>query len=138
MSLQLIREHLENGFTYLIIPEQAMMLPIEMAKMQKEDEEGNSDGYYSLQELTQVLGKLLVPIKMLDDAHVAIRWSFDEDGDEKTQFIAYMEELGLINIRPVGAKVENMDFSVIPANGFMVCSLREMRYLPKFEVVEEL
>lgn len=137
MSLQVIIEHLENGFTHLIIPESALQLPIEKPDMLKEDEEGNlTDEHYSLQGVSDAVGKLLSPTKIIDDKHVSVRWSFDEDGQQKTDFIAYMESKGLVNIRGLGVKVADMDFSNIPENGFMVCSLREMKYIPKPEITE--
>lgn len=126
MALDLIKEHLAKGYQYVIVPMSMLDLPIEQPKLLKDD----GVSYYSINDLREIFSDDFDILEVFFGDHIAMQWSFDEDGEDKEDFIVYMELNGLVNIRQKGDKISEMTFDSVPANGFMVCSLREMKYIP--------
>ena len=75
----MIKERLKNSYERIVYPTAMGDMPIELAKMAKTDELGNIIGYYSINELSQLLGSLLVPMPFNQSGSLMwIRWSFDK------------------------------------------------------------
>jgi len=128
-----ILDYINNGFTKLIVPKAMSAIPIEMPKLEKFDEEGDSIGYYSIDDLHQKFGNQYTPIDF-GEHHMIVRWAFDDDGIEKADFLTYMESKGLVSHRPIGMKANEIDWGTLSANGFVILAQHELSYLPKQEV----
>ncbi len=75
----MIKERLKHSYERIVYPATMGDMPIELAKMAKTDELGNIIGYYSINELSQSLGSLLVPMPFNQSGSLMwIRWSFDK------------------------------------------------------------
>ena len=75
----MITERLKNSYERIVYPVAMGDMPIELAKMAKTDELGNTIGYYSINELSQLLGDLLKPMPFNRSGSLMwIRWSFDK------------------------------------------------------------
>ena len=75
----MIAKRLKHSHERIVYPVGMGDMPIELAKMAKTDELGNIIGYYSINELSQLLGSLLVPMPFNQAGSLMwIRWSFDK------------------------------------------------------------
>ena len=74
-----IAKRLKYSHERIVYPAAMGDMPIKLAKMAKTDELGNIIGYYSINELSQLLGSLLVPMPFNQSGSLMwIRWSFDK------------------------------------------------------------
>jgi hypothetical protein len=74
-----LAERLKSGGEYIVYPKAMGDVPVELPKMAKYDEDGEIVGYYSINELSRELGRLLTPLPFTDTGSLMfIRWSFDK------------------------------------------------------------
>jgi hypothetical protein len=130
MSLDTIKKGLQDAYTYLVVPKAVLSVPIQMQKMQKDD-----GTYYSIEELSDELGNLFVPVDVIDDRFVKFRWSIPMNGEERL-IIDYMKVQGLVNMRDNGIDdeldytVDEIDFSSLNGNEFGIFSMEEIKQIP--------
>lgn len=115
-------EKCREGNGYLVIPNSVMTVSF----IGMSDMEDGLGGYHSLQTLKETLPFSWGATSLTDDL-VFVHYCFDEDS-EKSMVISSLESMGLIEIRQ-DRKVTDLVLSDLVANGFMICSPREIKKL---------
>jgi hypothetical protein len=137
MSLEIIENGLKDAYTYLVVPKVVLDTPIELAKMAKED-----GTYYTLNELSQALGKMFVLTNVIDDRFVKFRWSIPLNGEEAL-IVEYLKSQGLVDMRDNGVDgelnytVDEIDFSKLNGNEFGLFAMQEIKLVPVPQVADE-
>ncbi|MCB5278948.1 MAG: hypothetical protein LHW59_05460 [Candidatus Cloacimonetes bacterium] len=141
-QLEYLRKKLMDRDRYILIPNSMKDYPIQMSKMQKDDEEGNLlvGEYYTVQDLADYFGKFYTIIPWVDDSHSLITWGSSANGEMTALKDSVLTE-GLVNVRDGGGEFEletsDVDWANIPENGFAIFSLSDLRDVPKVAVVVE-
>ena len=142
-QLDKIQKRLLDRDRYILIPKAMKDSPVPMAKMQKDDVDGNLlvGEYYSPQDLANHFGKFYIILDWVDDAHILITWGASENGEMQSTK-AFMTSQGLVNIRDDGSEfgldTSDVDWTAIPANGFAILSLSDLRAVPRVAVPAEV
>jgi len=137
MSLDKLRQELKDAYDYIVVPTATLDIPVELSKMQKED-----GSYYSINELSEVLGKDFTPTAVIDNRFSKFRWAIPRNGEEAL-IVTYLLSKGLVNMRDNGIEdeldytVDEIDFSNLQGNEFGVFSMHEIKQLPVPEMEEE-
>lgn len=121
---------MKEGNQYLIIPSSAMDIELPMADMSD-----GLGGYHSLNSLKETFTGSWKETKLSDDL-VFVHYCFDED-DEKQQLAEAFALLGLATIRN-NKKVTELIKEDFIANGWMICSSREIKIVQQLMAVEEI
>lgn len=131
-----IEHRLIKGTDWVVIPKSAMTIPIAMPVFLKED-----GSHYTLQEVCDAVGSLLVPIAVKGGNHVMVRFAFKKNGEEQ-MFREFIEGLGLINMRVTDSKydmnIEDIDWNSIQPNHYGLFGYSEMPDIPRHEDAEEI
>ena len=123
-----ILDTLKDGYDYIIVPKHVMDLPIEFRTMELVDEDGNTTGYASINELSKQLGDLFSPVELAND-YCGYRWCYNIGMRHESVevFEAYLKAKGLVDIQDKTTGEFNFDIK----NGFAMCDIRTFRKLPK-------
>ncbi len=128
-------DDLKDAYDYIVIPKAVLNVPIELPKLLKDD-----GSYYSIQELSDVLGAQFVLTDAIDDRFVKFRWSIPRNGEESL-IVTYLKTNGLVDMRDNGIAdalnytVDEIDFTSLVGNEFGIFSMAEIRKVPTPEVV---
>lgn len=140
---QLVTEILEEGYDRIIVPIAVEDTQIQMERLKLVDEEDNDllneDGsqmYASINVLHQIKGKQFYGVPIIDERFISVRWSFDEDDKEKPDFKQFLIDMTLVDMRTKGQKIEDIDFTNLNGNEFLLCSKRESKKVPRPTVGE--
>jgi len=139
MSLEQIANGLPKAYDYLVVPKLMLDTEVKLPKMLKED----GVTYYTINELSEALGKLFIPTDSIDTRFVKFRWSIPRNGEEAL-IATYLSSEGLVNMRDNGIadelnyKVEEIDFTALNGNEFGIFSNEEIREVPVVVVDEAL
>jgi len=137
-TLTQLREELKDAYDYFIVPKAVLDAPIELDKMLKED-----GTYYTLNELSNALGRFFTLEDVVDDRFVKFRWPVPANGEEAL-IIGYLKSKGLVDMRDNGVDdslnytVDEIDFSKLNGNEFGFFKRFEMKSIPKPKMEEEL
>jgi len=140
-----LAERLKEGYERIIYPTAMGNMPVELEKMAKHDGEGNLIGSYSINELSQELGKLLVPIPFNKSGTLmSIRWSFDkritaEGITDEQATRALFKRNSLVDMLD-GKEAKDIVIGDLVGNEFGILGSFEFKQIPNeiVEVVEEV
>jgi len=138
MSLDILRDELKDAYDYIIVPTSALDVPVELSKMQKED-----GSYYTINELSDLLGKDFTPTTTIDNRFMKFRWAIPRNGEEAL-IVTYLLSKGLVNMRDNGIDdaldytVDEIDFTALQGNEFGVFGMHEIKKVPNPPMEEEL
>ena len=136
--IDILIEELRDAYDYIVVPTAMLDTPVELAKLQKDDE-----SYYSINELTQVLGDQFVVTAAIDDRFSKFRWMIPRNGEEAL-IVQYLKSKGLVDMRNNGIddglnyRVDEIDFSSLNGNEFGIFSMYEIKQVPKPQPLEEM
>jgi len=136
--IDILIEELRDAYDYIVVPTAMLDTPVELAKLQKDDE-----SYYSINELTQVLGDQFVVTAAIDDRFSKFRWMIPRNGEEAL-IVQYLKSKGLVDMRDNGIddglnyRVDEIDFSSLNGNEFGIFSMYEIKQVPKPQPLEEM
>ena len=121
-----------NG--YAILPYAVIDAPLPFTDFEIQDEFGVGTGtYHSVSTLSAELGKLLVPVTIIDDRFFIIRYGMD--WDTVPQVTAFLEAGGLSNVRANAdgtlKTVSELDFTTFVGNEFMIIPVHMVNDVPK-------
>jgi len=138
MSLDKLRQELKDAYDYIVVPTSTLDVPVELPKMKKDEE-----SYYSINELSKVLGKDFTPTAVIDDRFSKFRWAIPRNGEEAL-IVTYLLSKGLVNMRDNGIEdeldytVDEIDFPSLQGNEFGVFSMYEIKQLPVPQETDEV
>ncbi len=140
-NLQKIAERLKYSYERIVYPSAMGDVPIELEKLAKHDEDGNVVGHYSINEMSDALGSLLVPMKFNSSGTLMhIRWSFDKhitaDGlTDEAATRKLLEDKGLVDMLK-DATAEEIVIGELPDNSYGIFGSFEFKEIPD-EVAED-
>jgi len=138
MSLDKLRQELKDAYDYIVVPTGTLDVPVELSKMNKGD-----GSYYSINELSKVLGKDFTPTAVIDDRFSKFRWAIPRNGEEAL-IVTYLLSKGLVNMRDNGIEdeldytVNEIDFPSLQGNEFGVFSMYEIKQLSVPQETDEV
>ena len=126
-----------NGYAILPYAVIDTPLPFTDFEIQEADIDGNLVGtgtYHSVSTLSAELGKLLVPVTIIDERFFIIRYGMD--WDTVPQVTAFLEASGLNNVRANAdgtyKLVSELDFTTFVGNEFMIIPVHMVNDVPKY------
>lgn len=125
-------DYIKNGYTKLVVPSAMAGVPIEMPKLLRED-----GTYYSINDLHAEFGEFYSLKFKVTANHIMVRWAFDS-WKEEMEFLQYMESTGMVNYGAPGVKVVDVDWSTLPANGFVVVKEHELGSVPQYVEIADV
>ncbi len=131
----MLKNDLKDAYDYIVVPKAVIDLPIESAKLLRED-----GTYYSLRELSDEMKDQFTLTPIIDDRFVMFRWVIFRNGEEAV-ISQYLKANGLMDMRDNGIAdslnytVEEIDFNSLAGNEFGIFSLLEAKSLPKIKEV---
>jgi len=137
-TLTQLKEELKDAYDYFIVPKAVLDAPVELSKMQKED-----GSYYTINELSDLLGKDFTPTTTIDNRFMKFRWAIPRNGEEAL-IVTYLLSKGLVNMRDNGIDdaldytVDEIDFTALQGNEFSVFGMHEIKKVPNPPMEEEL
>jgi len=132
-DLNEIKKRLTRGYHKIIYPRKVPLdtggtldmgdVPVELEKMAIHAESGDITGYYSLNALSDALGKAFEPTAITDDRFAVVHWGFDEGQNEdgttdKTATANLLKSHGLVDMREGIKEAKDIDFSNLPPHSF--------------------
>lgn len=144
LTKQDFRNKMANGFTYIVVPSSMREVPLQMSDFRKWDEDGNPiDGEFSsIADIEVALGAKFVNVieGLLEGDHIAIRWSFRgrDAQNERALFVQELVDAGLVSLWGDAYDIDDVDWSNVPANGFIVVERLEMHSVPRAGVKGEI
>jgi len=123
-----------SAYSYVIVPKAVETQEVQLSKFKIYDEEDNSlvVGYDSIKSLSEAT-KDFTPFPIIDDRFIACR--FPLTANEAKALPLYLTSIGLVDISDdgtaFGIATENIDFTNVPDNGFLIVMVTEMKDVPK-------
>ena len=121
----------------ILVPNDAIDIPVPMSRMQKDDENENLlvGEYYSLRDLSNYFGNQYKIFPWVDDAHSLATWTTIREEEMVLLKQMLVEQFLMVDLRDGGNGVEllpsEIDWTNIPANGFAIFSYAVLDELPK-------
>ena len=135
-----IRQRLERAYDKIVAPKAMFDEQIELANMAIYDEDDAIAGYHSINSLHKELGLFFLPVEYIDERFALFRWSFDRNGSSEQDTIDLLKSKGLLDMRDqtgnTERSVENIDFTGLNGNEFLICSDFESLLIPKTVTIE--
>lgn len=123
-----------SAYGYIIVPKAIEEQEIQLSKLAIYDDEDEAKivGYDSIKSLAEYTDKFN-PFQVIDERFIACR--FPLRAKEIAGMEAYLKSQGLVDIvddgTDFGIAVEDIDFTNVSDNGFMVAMVHEMKDIPK-------
>ncbi len=133
-NLEYFKNGIIRGHTYLTYSKPLGNTPIEMSKMEEQDENLVGLGtYYSINKLSSIVGEGFNPFKVINENFDCVHLSISPNGEEGL-VKGYLGSMGVINMRnPDGLlefdmEVEDVDYVNLDPEKmyFMFCNEDEM------------
>lgn len=128
---QEVKDTLTQGYERLIIPKVVMGTPVALKNLELVDEEGESLGYATINNLSEIFGTYFVPIDIIDDRFTMVRWAFEKP--ERLLFETFCTANGLVIIEDY---IEDVDFDNLVGNEVFIVPLKSVSKFPKVEAEE--
>lgn len=127
MGIAEIKNVLLNSYDYVLCHKDALQEQLPFEIFLKEDDSGE---YYSINEISSMMPTTLQPVIYFKPDFRLVRWSFVRDeGKEEQGFIASLESLGYVNMKPTS--VDEIDWANVPDNAVGIFSAYELLQVPK-------
>ena len=107
--------------SFLVYPTAVRQVPLAL-----DDMSDGQGGFYSVEDIESLSSNNWKATKLTDDLEF-VQYSFDKDDEEKDVTDALVT-MGLIDIRN-GRKIVDVTYEELVANGFIICSKREINKL---------
>ena len=121
-----------SAYGYIIVPKAIESQEIQLSKLAIYDDETKIVGYDSIKSLAEYTDKFN-PFQVIDERFIACR--FPLTAKEIVGMETYLKSQGLVDIADdgtdFGIAVEDIDFTNVPDNGFMVAMVHEMKSVPR-------
>lgn len=123
-----------SAYSYVIVPKAIEEQEVQLSKFAIYDDEDNSKvvGYDSIKSLSEVT-KEFTPFAIIDERFIACR--FPLTANEAKAMPKFLTSLGLVDISDDGTEfgiaTEDIDFTDVPDNGFLIAMVNEMKDVPR-------
>lgn len=123
-----------SAYGYIIVPKAIEEQEIQLSKLAIYDDEDETKivGYDSIKSLADYTDKFN-PFQVIDERFIACR--FPLTAKEIVGMATYLKSQGLVDIADdgtdFGITVEDIDFTNVPDNGFMIAMVHEMKDVPR-------
>jgi len=114
-----IRDHLINPSVYIVMPKDALTLPVPISNLEYKNKK-----HLSFQDISNLVGTLLVPVDMIDHRFSVVRYRFSDD--EEKLFKSFLENKGYTELHD---EIDEIDTSKLTG--------KEIKFIP-FDEVESL
>lgn len=111
-----ISDRLKNPSKYIVLPKKSLDIKLMLPSFRKM----NGD-FMSFNDVSDLVGNLLVPVTKVDERFKIVRWRFE--GDEEISFINQLEKEGLKNITK---DLKDMNFDKMEGNEFFLVNENDL------------
>jgi len=136
--LKQIKEELEFSYSYIVVPKAMLDAPVPHSKMTLINENGEDDGYGSINELSQSIGTKFKPVPRIDERFSLFRWLIRTDLEAESMVTALFENSGLVNMKVSGQESKDIDYPNLQGNEFGIFDAFSIRDVPQFQEVKEV
>ena len=119
-NIDAITRDLGYAYSYIVVPKTVLNTPVTVDKFELVDENGDSAGYGTINELSAALGSTFTPVPRIDDRFSLFRWLIKTDMKSESEMNEFMLSNGLVSMQVVGGLASDIDYDALTGNEYGV------------------